>query len=110
MRKKLRFYTDEHVHSSVVKGLRFRGIDVLTINEAKRLGAKNEDHIVFAKKEGRVIFTQSVVSLRVHAKELNNCGIVYTHQRTPIGDVIRGLMLLHQVFDYNDMQDHIEFL
>ena len=48
--------------------------------------------------------------LRLHAKGTEHCGIVYAHQRTPIGDVIRGLMLLHQVLDYNDMQDHIEFL
>ena len=110
MHKKLRFYTDEHVHSSVVKGLRFRGIDVLTIKEARMLGATDADHIAFAKKEGRVIFTQDVDFLRLHAKGAEHCGIVYAHQRAPIGDVIHGLMLLHQVLEYNDMQNRIEFL
>jgi len=110
MHKKLRFYTDEHVHGSIVKGLRFRGVDVVTTKEAKMLSAKDTDHIAFAKKEERVIFTQDVDFLRLHAKGIEHCGIVYAHQRTPIGDIIRGLMLLHQILDYNDMQDHIEFL
>ncbi len=110
MRKKLKFYTDEHVHSSVVKGLRLRDINVLTTKESRMLGATDTDHIAFAKKEGRVIFTQDVDFLRLHAKGVEHCGIVYAHQRTPIGNVTRGLMLLHQVLEYNDMRNHIEFL
>ncbi len=90
MGEKLRFYTDEHVHSSVVKGLRFRGIDVLTSKEAKMLGAKDVDHIAFVKREEKVIFTQDVDFLRLHARGIEHCGIVYAHQRTPIGDVIRN--------------------
>ena len=74
------------------------------------LCAIDAEHIAFAKKEGRVIFTQDVDFLRLHAKGIEHCSIVYAHQRTPIGDVIRGLLLLHQVLDYNDMQNHIEFL
>jgi len=56
MSKKLKFYTDEHVPSAVVKGLRLRGVDVLTTKEAKMLGATDEDHLTFAKIKGRVNF------------------------------------------------------
>ncbi len=110
MHKKLRYFTDEHVHGSVVQGLRLRNIDVLTTKESRMLGATDEEHIAFAKKEGRVIFTQDVDFLRLHAKGVEHCGIVYAHQRTPIGSVIRGLMLLHQILEDNDMQNHIGFL
>ncbi len=48
--------------------------------------------------------------LRLHARGIEHCGIVYAHQRTPIGDVIRGLSLIYQILDNNNMQDHIEFL
>lgn len=58
MHKKVSFYTDEHISNSVVKGLRLRGVDVLTTKEAGMLGATDEEHIAFAKKEERVIFTQ----------------------------------------------------
>jgi len=38
------------------------------------------------------------------------CGIAYVHQRTPIGDVIRGLMLIYQTLDPAEMDNHVEFL
>ena len=58
MSKRIKFYTDEHVPNAVVKGLRLRGIDVLTTKEANRLGATDDEHLAFANKEGRIIFTQ----------------------------------------------------
>ena len=58
MSKKLRFYTDEHVPSSVVKGLEIRGVEVLTTKDSGMLGESDENQIAFAKKEKRVIFTQ----------------------------------------------------
>ncbi|MFO7741366.1 MAG: hypothetical protein R6X31_03530 [Anaerolineae bacterium] len=32
------------------------------------------------------------------------------HQQTPIGDVIRGLMLIYRVLKPRDMHNHVEFL
>lgn len=110
MREKIKFYTDEHVSSSVVKGLRMRGVDVMTTKEAGMLGASDEEHIVFAKREGRVIFTQDEDFLKLHSKGFEHSGIVYADQRTPIGDIIRGLMLIYQVLDSDEMKNHVEFL
>jgi len=42
-------------------------------------------------------------------KGLSMGGIVYAHQQTPIADMIQGLMLIYQVLDSHDMQDHVEF-
>lgn len=58
MAEKIKFYTDEHVAKAVVKGLRERGVDILTVAEANMLGASDLENIVLAKKECRVIFTQ----------------------------------------------------
>ncbi len=110
MRKKLKFYTDEHVSSSVVKGLRMRGVDVITTKEAGMLGASDEEHIVFANREGRVIFTQDEDFLKLHSKGFKHSGIIYAHQRTPIGDIVRGLMLIYQVLESDEMKNHLEFL
>lgn len=59
MRKRIKFYTAEHISNAVVKGLRLRGIDVLTTKESNMLGATDEEHLAFANKEGRIIFTQA---------------------------------------------------
>lgn len=110
MSERLKFYTDEHVSNSVVKGLRLRGVDVMTTREAEMLGASDEEHIALAKREGRVIFTQDDDFLRLHSKGIKHSGIVYAHQRTPIGDIVRGLMLICQILESDDMESHLEFL
>lgn len=110
MTQKIKFYLDEHVPKVVAKGLKRRGIDALTVSEADMLGASDEEHLIWALKEGRVIFTQDDDFLRLHTTKKNHAGIVYTHQGKSIGDIISGLTLIHQVLDSDDMENHVEFL
>ena len=74
MAKKIRFYLDEHVARAVVRGLRQRGVDVLTVPEAATLGASDEEHLRLAKSEGRTVFTQDDDFLRLHARGTNTLG------------------------------------
>ncbi len=104
---KVRFYTDEHVSKAVVIGLRQRGADVLTVSEAGLLGASDEEHLRKARAEGRIIFTQDIDFLRLAAAGIEHTGIVYTSQVTGI---IRGLMLIYQVLEAEEMEGHIEYL
>ncbi len=106
----IKFYTDEHVSNAVVAGLRRRGINVLTTHEAGKLSASDREHLDFAREEGRVIFTQDDDFLRLHANVEGHAGIVYAHQQTPIGDIIRGLVLIYQVLDADEMKNHTEFI
>ena len=106
----IRFYTDEHVGRSIVSGLRRRGVDVLTVPEADMRGATDFEHLKSATSQGRVLFTQDDDFLRLHAQGLQHSGIVYAHQRTSVGDIIRGLMLIYHVMSPADMQNHVEFL
>jgi uncharacterized protein with PIN domain len=108
--QKVRFYTDEHVANAVVHGLRQRGVDVLTVPNARLLSATDEGHLARARTEGRVLLTQDPDFLRFHAAAVAHAGIVYAPQGTSIGDIIRGLMLIHQVLESEDMKDHVEYL
>ena len=45
MRQPIKFYVDEHVATAVVKGLRQRGADVLTVLEAGLRSASDEEHL-----------------------------------------------------------------
>lgn len=110
MGQTIRFYTDEHVAKAVVQGLRHRGVDVLTVVETGMLGAADEDHVERARAEGRVIFTQDDDFLRLHAGGMDHLGIIYAPQQTPVKDIIRGLMLIFQVLDAEEMHGQIEFL
>ena len=50
----IRFYTDEHVARAVVRGLRERGVDVLTVTEAGLPGAADDAHLARAQRGGLV--------------------------------------------------------
>ncbi|GAB4579189.1 MAG: hypothetical protein Fur0022_19270 [Anaerolineales bacterium] len=104
------YYTDEHVSKAIINGLRQRGVDVLTTKEAGLLGATDEQHLAFASSQKRVIFTQDDDFLRLHANGFKHAGIVYAPQHSPVGEVIRGLMLIFKVLAQEDMENHIEYL
>ncbi len=110
MAEKIRFYTDEHVAKGVVRGLRERGVEVLTVLQAEMLGASDEEHLKRAQNEHRVIFTQDDDFLRLHAAGMDHAGIVYAPQQSSVRDIIRGLMLIHQVLDAEEMHPQVEFL
>jgi len=107
---RIRFYMDEHVPRAVTAGLRRRGVDVVTTQEAGLHPASDEQHLVFALQEGRVIFTQDADFLRLHAAGVPHGGIVYVRQQTPVSQMLRGLMLIHDVLAPEDMANHVEFL
>lgn len=74
------------------------------------LGASDEEQLSFAREQRRVIFTQDEDFLRLHASERQHAGIIYAPQQTAIGDMIRGLMLVFEVLEPDEMQGHVEFL
>ncbi len=110
MAEAVRFYLDEHVPRAVAVGLRRRGVDVLTVHEAGMEGAEDERHLAFALQEGRVILTQDVDFLRFQASGRRHAGIAYASQQTPIGVILRGLMLIHDALTADEMADRVEFL
>ncbi len=110
MEQRVRLYTDEHVARAVARGLRNRGVDVVTAVQAELLGATDEQHLRWAKTNGRVLFTLDSDFLRLHAAGVEHDGIVYASQGTSVGDQIRGLMLIFQLLSAQDMKSHVEFL
>jgi predicted nuclease of predicted toxin-antitoxin system len=77
MKARIRFYLDENVNTSVAKGLRTRGIDVLTTPEAGNMGLRDEEHVAFALAENRVIVTQDRDFLVLSSQGVKHAGIVY---------------------------------
>lgn len=73
------------------------------------LGAKDEEHLTLASKEQRVIVTQDVDFLGLHATGIEHAGIVYTPQNTSIGTFVRGLILVYQVMTPEEMRNNVEF-
>ncbi len=94
---------EEHVPKAVTEGVRRRGVDVLTAQEADMRGATDKAHLELAMEAGRVIFTQDADFLRLHAAGVSHAGIVYAPQRRPIGQLVRGLMDIYNRLTSSDM-------
>jgi predicted nuclease of predicted toxin-antitoxin system len=110
MSGEIRYYTDEHIATAVVAGLRRRGIDVLTTVEAEMLGATDEAQLGLATEQRRVLFTQDDDFVALHATGIEHSGIVYVHQGASIGYMVRGLYFIYQVLSTDEMVNHVEFL
>src|SRR5436305_2607142 len=101
---------DEHIGAAIVRGLRQRGIDVMTVTEAGMRSKADEAHMAFASNAGRTIFTQDRDFLRLDAKGIQHAGIVYAPQGMPIGQIVAGLFLLHSVLSAEEMLNSVEYL
>ena len=89
MVERISFYMDEHVETAVVKGLRQRGVDVLTVVEADMLGASDKEHLALAYDQRHVFFTHDTDFLRIHLEGRAHAGLVCCHQqKASIGEVI----------------------
>ncbi len=101
---------DEHVPPAVSNGLRLRGVDVLTTQDAGLLGNSDKILLDYAFGLERVIFSYYEDFLILHQQGVPHAGIAYAAQQTPIGDLVRGLLLIHDVLSAEDIHGRVEFL
>ena len=107
----VRFHLDEHISTGLAAALRHRGIDVTTTADAGLVGAADRDHLAFGAATGRVVVTQDVDFLRLHAEGVPHAGIAYCHsQSRSIGEVLRRLLLIHAALSAEDVKDRVEYL
>jgi len=107
----IRFHLDEHVDHEIATGLRTRGIDVTTATDAGLLRADDEDHIHFALREKRVIFTNDRDFLRLHSQGIEHAGIAYCAGGSrALKEIIRYLALMHDCLAEEEMEGQVEYL
>ncbi|MEX2092758.1 MAG: DUF5615 family PIN-like protein [Pirellulales bacterium] len=107
----IRFHLDENVSNAIALALRRRGVDVSTAVDAELLGADDSEHLRFAKLEGRVVVTHDDDFTRIHADGFSHAGVCYCPKdKHPIGDLIRLLVLVHECFEEEEIQGHLEYL
>ena len=74
------------------------------------LGASDVQQLAFAVAEGRVLFTEDRDFLAL-AGTHEHSGIAYCDQDTrSIGQVIRGLELIWELYEIDEMRNRVEFL
>ena len=100
----------------VVRGLRSRGIDVVTAAEAGMIRRQDEDHLRLATVQGRALYSFNIGDFHeIHtswaASGKSHCGIVLTQQqRYSAGEQIRRLLRLIGSLSAETMRNREEFL
>jgi hypothetical protein len=95
----------------VADGLRRRGIDVTTTQDAALSGEDDPVHILFANSQRRVICTSDSDFLRLHGESIEHSGIAYYHQQErSVGELIRALELIWEVLEPDEMRNRVEFV
>jgi hypothetical protein len=106
----VRYYLDEHVDLDVARALRRRGVDVVTAQEAGQRATDDEILLRTATADSRVFVSQDADVLRLISQGEPHAGIAYAPQGTPVGDLIRGLMLIYDVLGAEEMVGWVEFV
>lgn len=83
---------------------------MLTAQDISMELATDEQHLARATTAGRVLVTQDADFLALHASGVSHNGIAYARQGTPIGDMVRGLLLIFDVLTPDEMINQVEFL
>lgn len=111
MADEIRYFMDEHYPAPVSEGLRQRGIDVLTVQDAGRSGLPDPDQLAFAGANERVMVTFDSDYLALHQSGADHAGIAWcAQQKYGTGVLVQLLDLLHRVADRDQMRNRVEYL
>ena len=111
---RISLYLDEHIQFALGEALRARGIDILTTQEAGKIGVDDVDQLIFAAKNSRCLFSYNKRHFgKIHSEWMSlkrpHSGIILSDQLT-IGVVLRRLMKLYFSLTSDDMKNRLEYL
>lgn len=111
----LSLYMDHHVDVAITRGLRRRGVTVLTAEEDGTKQLADPLLLDRAMALGYVLFTQDADLLAEAARRQASgepfAGVVYTHQQgISIGRCVQDLELMAKVLDPVDMMNRVVYL
>jgi hypothetical protein len=106
---------DHHVDAAITEGLRRGRIDVVTCREDGTTTWADERLLERASLLGRALFSQDddllAIARRWQHEGRTFAGLIYGHQlNLSIGQAVRDLELIAQVYDPEDLRDRVEYL
>lgn len=111
MARTIRFHLDECCDPVIGDGLRRRGIDVTTSQEVGLLRANDERQAEFGLAQNRVVVTHDTDFLRLQSSRRNHAGIAFCPRDSlGIGEIIKRLVLIWEIYEPAEMVDRVEFL
>ena len=113
----IRLYLDEDIQKqALILALRNYGIDVLTTSEANRISYVDEEQLIWATEQARVIYSFnrrdfSSLHSQFLEEERNHAGInLAQQQRYSVGEQMRGIVKLMAAKSGEEMINQLEYL
>ena len=106
----MKFLADEHIELSIVTGLRLLRIDIISINEAGKRGADDEEILSFAEENDRIVITRDSDFVKLHSKGVEHAGIVFIPKFLEIGKVIEEIEKVSMIFELEHIRGSIIFI
>lgn len=113
----IRLYMDEDsTGRSLMLALQNRGLDVVTTLSVNRLSFPDEDQLIWARSQGRVLYSSNIRDFySLHTafltQEQPHSGMILVQQqRYSIGELMRGILKLVAAKSAEEMENQVEFL
>jgi Domain of unknown function (DUF5615) len=113
----IRLYFDEDImEKALVRALRSRDVDVLTVGEAGRVGESDEAQLIWTTEQGRVLYSSNIGDFcQLHnafiAEGRTHAGILLvSQQRYSVGEKLRGILRWIAAKSAEEMVNQLEFL
>ena len=108
-------YMDHSVKGAIVRGLRRRGLDVLTAQEDDNNEASDPQVMDRAMELERVVFAQDIDFViegeRRQAEGIPFYGVIYAHpDKVPIGTCIEDIHILAELEDLDNLKGRVKRL
>ena len=113
----MRLATDENFNNRVLRGLLRRkpGLDIVRAQDVGLSGRSDADVLAWAAREGRVLLTHDVTTMRRYVDERANAGlpmpgVFEVGQHTPIAQAIEDILLLAECSLEGEWEGQVQFL
>jgi len=110
MQNEIRFLADEHIDLPAIKSLRARGTDIISLKEANLRGFPDDEILLFANKENRVIVTRDKDFLRLASSGTRHKGIIFLTKSLDTSNLIRELEKITILYKPQDVENSIFYI
>lgn len=110
------YFDEDAGKKSIVQALKNSGIDIITTSDANNLENSDEEQLIWAKEQGRVIYTFNLgVFCRLHQtyreKNINHAGIIVVEKQSySLGQQLRYIINLTATKSAEKMKNKLFFL
>ena len=109
------FIDEDSMDRRFVQALRARGVDIVTVGEIGTISLSDEEQLIIATKQQRVLYTFNVGDFcQLHtifiSESRTHAGIIVSLQEYSIGEQMRRVLKLIAAKSSQDMENQLVFL